>query len=149
MTIAQKTIDDVFGKVSPPAGTIGAGESPVGALGRIIGIGINLTLIIAGITVLIYLLWGAFDWITSGGEKENIERARNKITSALVGIILYIGVLSVWAVITGSILGIAVFEDGGIRFNIPTFQKQPVNPGGDDPREDFPRLPGPRDPKPR
>src|SRR5438046_2839860 len=57
-----------------------------GALGfRIPSFGDILTFIIraffvvAGIFALIYLLLGAFSWITSGGDKDKVEKARDKI----------------------------------------------------------------------
>lgn len=53
--------------------------------------------VVAGIFALIYLLLGAFSWITSGGDKEKVESARNKIQAALVGIILIIIVVALVA----------------------------------------------------
>lgn len=51
--------------------------------------------VVAGIVALFYLLLGALAWITSGGSKENVDKARQKIQSAVVGIILVVVVLSV------------------------------------------------------
>lgn len=56
---------------------------------------IRLFFVIAGIAALFMLLTGALAWITSGGSKENVEKARDKITHALVGVILIVIVLSV------------------------------------------------------
>lgn len=41
---------------------------------------------LAIVLVLIYLVWGAFDWITSGGDKDAVGKARSKIVNALIGI---------------------------------------------------------------
>jgi len=57
---------------------------------------INLILIIAFVVFLFLLLTGGVQWITSGGDKESIAKARGKITSALVGVII---VLSAWAIL--------------------------------------------------
>jgi len=35
--------------------------------------------------VLVMLIWGAFEWITSGGDKEAVGKARSKIINALIG----------------------------------------------------------------
>lgn len=51
--------------------------------------------ILAGLIALLYLLLGAFAWITSGGNKENVDKAREKIQAAVVGLILVIVVLSI------------------------------------------------------
>jgi hypothetical protein len=47
---------------------------------------INLLLGIAGIVAFIFLLWGGLQWILAGGDKEGTEKARKKITSALIGL---------------------------------------------------------------
>ena len=51
--------------------------------------------VLAGLAALVYLLWGAFAWITSGGNKENVEKARDKLVAAIVGIILIVVVVAV------------------------------------------------------
>ena len=56
---------------------------------------IRFFFVIAGLAALIFLLLGAFSWITSGGNKENVEKARDKIIAALVGIILIVLVVSI------------------------------------------------------
>lgn len=51
--------------------------------------------IVAGLLALFYLLLGALAWITSGGNKENVDKARDKITNALIGVILIAVVLAI------------------------------------------------------
>src|SRR3990170_3247205 len=51
--------------------------------------------IIAGLAALLYLLLGALAWVTSGGNKENVDKARDKITAAVVGLILIVAVLAI------------------------------------------------------
>lgn len=75
-----------------------------GALGfNIPGFGTILTFLIrfffvaAGLAALIFLLLGAFSWITSGGNKEGVDKARDKIQAAIVGIILIVVVLALVA----------------------------------------------------
>lgn len=51
--------------------------------------------IIAGLAALFFLLLGAFAWVTSGGEEDNIQKARDKITAAVVGVILIVVVLAI------------------------------------------------------
>lgn len=55
--------------------------------------------IVAGLVALLYLLLGALSWITSGGNKESVDKAREKIQAALVGLILIFAVLAIIAVI--------------------------------------------------
>lgn len=56
---------------------------------------IRMFFVVAGLVALLYLLLGAFEWITSGGNKENVDKARQKIQAALVGLILIFAVLAV------------------------------------------------------
>ena len=55
--------------------------------------------IIAGLVALLYLLLGALSWITSGGNKESVDKAREKIQAAVVGLILIFVVLALVIVI--------------------------------------------------
>lgn len=58
---------------------------------------IKFFFVVAGIAALIFLLLGAFAWVTSGGDKGNVEKARDKIVNAIVGILLIIVVVAVVA----------------------------------------------------
>ncbi len=49
---------------------------------------INVMLGIAGVASFIFLLWGGLQWILAGGDKEGTEKARKKITAALIGLAL-------------------------------------------------------------
>ncbi len=49
---------------------------------------VNIAFVIAIILVFFYLIWGGIEWITSGGEKGKTESARNKITAAVIGLII-------------------------------------------------------------
>ena len=57
---------------------------PQNALGGIL----TFILIIAVIISLVYLIWGGIKWITSGGDKGNVETARNQIIAAIIGLIV-------------------------------------------------------------
>ncbi len=57
---------------------------------------INFLLGIAGVVAFIFLLWGGLQWILAGGDKEGTEKARKKITSALIGLAI---VFSAYALI--------------------------------------------------
>jgi hypothetical protein len=56
---------------------------------------IRIFFVIAGLVALLYLLLGAFSWITSSGEEEAVAKARQKITAAVIGVILIVAVLAI------------------------------------------------------
>lgn len=101
----SKALAQIRNPVLPSS--IGDGSTAAGGT----AIGQMLEKIIGGMFVLgffiafIYLITGAFHWITSGGDKANLEHARNKIIHALIGIIV---LASTWAIadFTAKFLGL-------------------------------------------
>ncbi len=55
-------------------------------IGSFIGAIVTLLFIIAGILVFVYLVWGGLQWLTSGGDSASTQKARDRITAALVGL---------------------------------------------------------------
>jgi len=62
--------------------------NPNANVGNIISNFVLIMYIIGGLAVLVFFVWGAFDWITSGGDKEKISSARRKIMNTFIGLIL-------------------------------------------------------------
>jgi hypothetical protein len=56
--------------------------------GKLINFVLRLVLVIGALLVFFYLIMGGIEWITSGGEKGKTEAARNKITAAVIGLII-------------------------------------------------------------
>jgi cytochrome bd-type quinol oxidase subunit 2 len=78
---------------SPTEVVIKSGITPP-SLSNILEFVIKGFFILAGLAAILYLLLGAFSWITSGGSKENVEKAREKIQAAVLGLIIIFLVLS-------------------------------------------------------
>ncbi|OGY19051.1 MAG: hypothetical protein A2900_00895 [Candidatus Chisholmbacteria bacterium RIFCSPLOWO2_01_FULL_50_28] len=78
-----------------------APELDIGTFFRITDVGDLITgilgaaLLFAGIFFLLYFIWGAFRWLTSGGDKAQVENARSKITNAAIGLVL---IAATWAI---------------------------------------------------
>jgi len=66
-------------------------------LGTLISNLIAAGIIIAGLLTFLYLVWGGIQWLTSGGDKAGLETDRERITNAIIGLIL---VVASWAIIT-------------------------------------------------
>lgn len=62
-------------------------DQPVGYndIGDFITKALTLAFLIAVIVVLVMLVWGAIEWIFSGGQKEAVANARGRILNALIG----------------------------------------------------------------
>lgn len=115
-----QAVSDVFGKITPPVG--GFGQNPVADLTSLLSLLIRIVFIVAGILLLIFLIWGALDVILSGGDKEKLSKAQNKITNAIIGIILMVAAIAIFGVITGDVLGIIKNTDKGWIIDIPSFK---------------------------
>ncbi|KUK79632.1 MAG: hypothetical protein XD95_0235 [Microgenomates bacterium 39_7] len=79
---------------------------------------LNLVMLIAAILVFMYLILGGIEWITSGGDKAQTEKARNKITAAIVGLIILAAsyaLLQLLLSLLGFSNGIQELFDAGIR----------------------------------
>lgn len=83
---------------------------------------VNMILVVAAIFALVYLLWGAFDYVISSGEEALITKARKKMMSAVIGIFLIIAALTLWIVITRGVLGIVGGSGGGFEIKLPTLR---------------------------
>ncbi len=70
-------------------------------------------LVIAAILVLLYLIWGGIEWITSGGDKAKAEKARNRITQAIIGIIVLAASTAIMSVVQG-FLGVQLINFSGV-----------------------------------
>lgn len=90
--------------------------TPVGfnTLGDFISKALTLAFIFAILAVLIMIIWGAFEWITSGGDKEAVGKARGKILNALIGLAVLAVAFALYQV-AGKFIGI-----DPLNFNIPT-----------------------------
>ena len=80
---------------------------------------LRLAFIIALIIVLAMLVWGAIEWIMSGGNKEALDNARKRIINALIGLAI-LAVAFAIVTLAGNFLGINLLGN----FIIPS----PTNP---------------------
>ena len=100
------------------SGTIGVPQ-PSGMkithIGVLISRVISVAFIVAGILTFAFLVIGGIEWLTSGGDKTKTENARNRITSAVVGLAI---VAASWALmkLIAYFFGVDVFEG---NINIP------------------------------
>lgn len=66
---------------------------------------IKMFFFIAGLAALLYLLMGAFSWVTSSGDKENVKKAQDKIQAAVIGLIIIVFVLAIMITIEQFVFG--------------------------------------------
>ncbi len=74
---------------------------------------INGILIASALAAFFFLLIGGIQWILAGGDKEGTEKARKKITRALIGLAIVFSAYAI-AFLVDSIFGISI-----LNFTIP------------------------------
>ncbi len=74
------------------------------SLGNFISNFLTLAMAVAVLVVLVMLIWGAFEWITSGGDKDAVGKARGRIINALIGLAV-LAVAFALARVAGQFLG--------------------------------------------
>lgn len=70
--------------------------------------------IAGGLALLLYLIWGSFEWLTSGGDKEKLTTARGRILNAVIGMALLVGSVAIISLINA----LGIFGN----FNLLNFQ---------------------------
>lgn len=65
--------------------------------------------IVAGLAFLLYFVLGAISWITSGGDAQKVEAAKNQMTAAAIGLIAVISAYTI-AGIVSLVLGINILN---------------------------------------
>lgn len=55
---------------------------------------------VGGLLVLVFFLWGAIEWITSGGDQAKIGKARDKMTQAVIGLVVLVGSFTIIGLIS-------------------------------------------------
>lgn len=75
----------------PGGGQVGAPDGVPTAQGGntfidIISWSLNILLITGILAALFFLLWGGITWITSGGDREKLDKARRTIIYAIIGL---------------------------------------------------------------
>ncbi len=101
--VATTGNNDIWGQITPPGGI--SGEAPT-LVGNLITFLFKGFFLISGLSILVYMLWGAFDYINSGGDKDKLNKARDKIVHALIGFVVLFVALSIYGYIAGNMLGL-------------------------------------------
>lgn len=115
-TVLKLADNDTLGKISPPPALknflkdpAGKDQTGAGAISQFLSSSIALIYSIAAIALIFMLLWGAFEWLTSGGDKEKLASAQRRILHAIIGIILFAVAFAIIRVL-GAFTGFTFFK---------------------------------------
>ncbi len=108
----ENDVADIFGKIAPPsplANLLKADPTGTGVISHFLSNAVTLIYSIAAVVLLFMFLWAAFEWMTSGGEKEKVASARNKIIYAIIGLILFALAFAIIRIV-GTFTGFSFFK---------------------------------------
>lgn len=106
-------VKQIFGTISPPpelAPLTSKGPTGTEGINFFLSNLVILIFSISGAVSVIMLLWGAFEWITSEGQKEKVAAAQKKIVNTIVGLILLSVVFAILRVV-GDFTGFKFFTN--------------------------------------
>ena len=119
-TIALLTLaSPAFGAVADPNITgFETSGIPFTNLGKLMSNALALLFFVAGLLAFVFIIIGGIQWITAGGDAKAASAARDRITAAVVGLLVVVAAFAV-TLILGQLFGINLFE-----FKFPTADQQ-------------------------
>lgn len=75
----------------------------------------NALISVGALAVLVYFLWGAFEWITSAGDSAKLQTSRNRMIHAFVGLLLLVSAYTIIGFIS------QLFFGENFNILVPTF----------------------------
>lgn len=105
-------VNKFFGVIKPPpplAKLLEKNQTGAGVISMFLSNGIILIYSIAAVVLLFMIIWGAFQWMTSGGSKEQLAAAQQRILHAIIGILLFAAAFAILQVL-GTFTGFKFFK---------------------------------------
>ena len=93
----------------------------------LVGSLLSIVIPVSALILLLYLIWGAIEWLTSGGDKGKLEKARGRITTGVIGIIVVSATISLFMLMQ-QILNVCVLDFWGTCSGI-SLVEQNCTPG--------------------
>ena len=73
---------------------------------------------LGALAVLLYFVWGAFEWITAGGDSGKLEKARLRMMHAIIGLMILVSSFVILGYISTALFG-ADFQILNLSFPTP------------------------------
>ncbi|MBU1684075.1 MAG: hypothetical protein V1768_00580 [Patescibacteria group bacterium] len=91
--VQAETLQNAFGNEALNETAKGAGYNTgvTSSVSSIISDVIKIALSLLGVVFLLLMLYGGYLWMTARGNEQEVEKAKNIITSAVIGMLIVIG----------------------------------------------------------
>lgn len=101
------TVEDLFGKITPPPGTPDLSKTTeIDAIVKILNVSLNIIMIVGGFLALFNLISAGYTYMTSGGDSKKLSEVNTKILFTVIGLVVLI-----LAPVGAAIIGIIIFKD--------------------------------------
>jgi len=84
----QNNIQTGINNSTGSSDTCGSGSTITTGIGNLATEVVNILSVVVGIVAVIFLIYGGFRYITSGGESSNVSNAKNTLIYAVVGLVI-------------------------------------------------------------
>lgn len=84
-------------------------QIPFTNLGKLMSNALALLFFFAGLLTFFFIVVGGIQWITAGGDAKAAQAARDRITAAVVGLIVVVAAFAI-TLILGQVFGINLFN---------------------------------------
>lgn len=68
-------------------------------MSAIVGTAIGALLGLIGAIFLVLMIYAGYHWMTARGEEEKVNKAKDTITRAIIGLIIVVGAYAIWSFI--------------------------------------------------
>lgn len=74
------------------------------SLSKLIGTVVSVLLGLLGIIFIVLIIVGGFQWMTAGGNEESIKKAKSRIFSAVIGLVIVLAAYAIWTFVANYLL---------------------------------------------
>ncbi len=82
------------------------GSAPIQSLPEAIGRFVGAILAFVGVAFLILMIYGGFTWMTARGNEQEVEKAKDLITQAIIGLVIVLSAYAITAYVSDIIFGV-------------------------------------------
>jgi len=93
-----------------PLGTVGAGNDVANKFGNLLSLVVGFMGLVAIIWALFVILGSGYAWMSAGGDSQKIQKARQQITVALVGILVAMAAVFLLAFVSNTLFGLNLLD---------------------------------------
>ncbi len=95
----MKSGSGILDKVHQVGGTGGYTQAGETSLAETLGLIVNTALSLLGVVFIILMVYGGFQWMTAGGNEEQVKKAQGRIKNAIIGLVITIAAYAIWLLI--------------------------------------------------